>query len=174
MKRRSLRARGKHRVNRGPRAFFMYWRPDTVDYVFDEPGRKLAHAAGEQLGRVNAGDTVWVVTVRSGELSLVARLLVDEVTDQAGAEKYYPEGGLWEASYHIIVADKDVEEMRKVSLAEAVRDLRFVSDVNDRLTRRDGHVDPKQLQTMRLLTDESAGMVKKIWEQSKSKPNRKR
>lgn len=44
-----------------------YWKPETAD-VSLRGDYSLDHSASNQYWRVNVGDTVWIVTVRDGEL----------------------------------------------------------------------------------------------------------
>lgn len=59
-----------------------YWKPETADANL-ERGGLLNHAASDQFHRVHVGDTVWVVTVRTGDLRLLGRIKVGEVVDDA-------------------------------------------------------------------------------------------
>jgi hypothetical protein len=51
-----------------------------------------------------------------------------------------------------------------LSIQQLAGQLRFVSrGGNDRLALIDGQVNPQQLQTMRVLTDEAANLLEQTW-----------
>ena len=60
--------------------YLFYWRNDTVAR---HHGGVLEHAAGEQLGKVQRGDTLWIVTYQSGtsvnQLPVMTNLIVYRV-----------------------------------------------------------------------------------------------
>jgi hypothetical protein len=131
-----------------------YWKPETADDEL-ERGSLLDHAASEQFRRVDVGDHVWIVTVRSGELFLVGRIIVGHVTDQAGAAKLMDTDDLWKSSHHIVAASGTAEPVRDLNISEMAAALRFESK-QDRLAVDGGLVSAQQLQTMRILRPESA------------------
>lgn len=66
--------------------FMLYWIPGTFDTLL-RSGRPLDHLGSNHFHRVRSGDTVWIVTVRSGSLRLVGRLCVELVVDTAEARQ---------------------------------------------------------------------------------------
>lgn len=146
--------------------FLSYWRPDTLDAVI-ESGGPLNHAASNQYGRVNNGDTVWLVTVRSGRLRLAGRIIVSQVTDQAGATRILGETDLWEADYHILSVSGTEHQVTDLDIQQLAPQLRFDSAAgNDRLNvADDGVVSPQQLQTMRVLSPTSVGLLEEVLKQ---------
>lgn len=143
-------------------SFLAYWKPSTVDAEIED-GEPVSHAASNQFGRVEAGDVVWLVTVREGRLRLVTAIDVGHVTDQAGAAALVGKqpSDLWDADTHIVAADGTAREIVDRDIQHLASKLRFVSPGgNDRLTlTSDGLVNPQQLQTMRVLTDGSADLL---------------
>lgn len=141
--------------------FLAYWKPDTADANLARR-RLLNHSAGEQFGRVSRGDTVWIVTVRKGRLVLLGRIVVDRVTDQATAERILDDRDLWEATHHLIAQRGTEVELTETPIDDPAA-LRFESSSGrDRLTVVRGRVDAKQLQTMRICTDECAEMLRAL------------
>jgi hypothetical protein len=63
------------------RDFLLYWKPNTVDEVKDRlRNEPLGRVSSDQLDRIQPGDLVWIITVRSrGKLVVVGRLRVDEI-----------------------------------------------------------------------------------------------
>jgi hypothetical protein len=146
------------------RNFLAYWRPDTVDSVIERNGRRaLDHAASDQFGRVAKGDTVWLVTIREGQLRLVTRIVVERVTGQAGAARLLGcrPAELWKAEYHIVAARGTKLRIMDTDISSLAPLLRFESAVGrDHLdVRDDGTVNPQQLQTMRELSPASANLL---------------
>ena len=149
--------------------FLAYWKPSTVDAQVATGGPQN-HAASEQYGRVQPGDTVWLVTVRGGRLRLVTGITVGRVTGQAGAAALLgvPAADLWEAEYHIVAAAGTGREIVERDIQHLAPRLRFVSaGGNDRLTLGDdGLVNAQQLQTMRVLSPASAGLLAEVLQRS--------
>jgi hypothetical protein len=144
------------------RDFLAYWKPSAVDAQL-LVGGELDHAAGSQYRRTRPGDTVWLVTVRDGRLRLVTRILVEHVTDQAGAGRLLgvdPER-LWAADWHIIAVKGSEWPILDVDIHDLVPSLRFESKSGrDRLAvEDDGTITAQQLQTMRVLSPGSAELL---------------
>jgi hypothetical protein len=156
-----------------------YWKPETAD-VNLQGGYSLNHSASNQYWRVHVGDTVWIVTVRDGDLYLLGRILVAEVTDQQGAIRAFQTTDLWRADFHILAEPETDEVIREIPIAQLAPRLRFRSRAgNDRLAVVDGKVNPQQLQTMRVLTSDAATLLEIALEgghhsdSSKAKPRRR-
>ncbi|MCL6504890.1 MAG: hypothetical protein K6T86_19605 [Pirellulales bacterium] len=143
------------------RDFLAYWKPDTADWNVAKGG-PLNHAASNQFGRVEPGDTVWLVTVRSGRLYLLGRIIVGRVTDQEGAARalHTTKDYLWEADYHIIAANGTAHEITDLDIHSLAASLRFESPTGrDRLAVADNMVSAQQLQAMRVLSPASAELL---------------
>jgi hypothetical protein len=146
----------------------MYWRYDTVLFNMQEPGKLLGHAAGQQLKRVDIDDTVWVVTVqpKTGRLLLVTRLVVGWKGNQADAAKLLGESSedLWEADWHILTQPNPSEPYNLTDITALVPQIWFDSNAgHNQLLITDKGVSPQALQTMRVLTDETAMLLDSIW-----------
>lgn len=141
----------------GHRNLLLYWKPETADHEQAHSG-VLDHAASEQLARVTLGDTIWVVTVRSGHLFLIGRLHVDEITDHAEAVRRRPD--VWEASLHVF--PESPEPYQNLDITDIAASLRFEGKA-DRLALQDGMVNAQQLQTMRNLTEDSVHLLGNRW-----------
>ena len=145
------------------RDFLQLWHHTTADWHLRRR-YVLSHAGSDQFYRVRRGDTVWAVTVYPpGELVLLGRLRVGELTGYEGAKARLGTNDVWEAKYHIIAESGTEELLREVDLMDLAGDIRFVSKVNDRLNLTDGLVKAQQLQTMRELATESASMLGEKW-----------
>jgi len=58
--------------------YMAYWKTDQVHTALEDAarGHMVDHAASEQFGKVQTGDTVWIVNIEKGthRLPLVGRL----------------------------------------------------------------------------------------------------
>lgn len=141
------------------RDLLAYWKPDTADQNV-EIGGLLNHAASNQFRHVESGDTVWLVTVRTGQLYLLGRIKVGQVTDQEGAAQLMNTTDLWVADYHIIAANGTAQEIANIDIQSLASSLRFDSAAgHDRLAVHDNVVSAQQLQTMRVLKPASATLL---------------
>ncbi len=148
--------------------FLSYWVPTTEKR---EPLEPLDHSASDQYGRVNVGDTVWIVTVRSGgQFILIGRIVVDAITDDAGARKRLRTNTIWEAKFHIFAKPKKAEPRDQIDISDIAKALRFESK-KDRLNPKGGQLIQQQLQTMRRLTIESAALLTQRWVGDDAKDN---
>jgi hypothetical protein len=147
------------------RHFLGYWKPATAESELARRG-PFDHTASDQLWKLEDGDVLWIVTVRSGVLVLLGRLIVDRVCDQAKAARILRRKSLWDlwdADYHAIARKGTAEPLREVSLTRIADKLRFESSWNDRLQLKDGQVSPEQLQSMRRLSVDSAALIERAW-----------
>ena len=107
-----------------PRDFLSYWKPETADRSLDVGGT-LGHIASNQYSRVEAGDTVWLVTVQAGELYLLGRVLVGQVTTQDEASRLLGTSDLWESSVHILASEGTDETIQDLPITHLAVALRF-------------------------------------------------
>ena len=144
--------------------YFHYWKPSTVDHNL---GRgPLNHTSGNQLnpGRINAGDTIWVATVRNGVLLLAGRIIVGRIIrGQKAAENFLRTSNLWEAEFHVIAKPGTEENLQEVNIEDIAASLRFQSPSADCLTVTNGRVNAQQLQSLRKLTPESVALLQQRW-----------
>ena len=139
--------------------FTTYWLPQQVR---NSRGVLLDHAADNNFRDVQPGDTVWIVTVRQGELFLVGRISVVRVLDQAGAERLLNER-LWEADFHVYCPRRRSERARVVPLGKDTWNLSFVSDTSPRLISKSGKIDAQQVRRVRRLTPAAAVILNRVW-----------
>lgn len=130
-----------------------YWLPDTFER---ERGRLLNHSASEQFGKVQAGDTVWFVTIADGYLRLIGRLEVDKVVGQREAERILRTQDLWPARYHLIAKTGRMTRASSLDISGIALELRF----EGRVDRLKPDYKGQSFQTMRRLTPASAMVLR--------------
>ena len=169
-------------VDSRPRAFLQLWKYDQATQEI-ELAKPLRHSASGQFGRVQIGDTVWVVTVDAqGILYVIGRIVVGEVlSDDEAVERFGEQ--IYEAEWHIAAQEGTEEHPQWVSLMAIASHLNFDSKGgHTHLNVTNNRVDAKQLQSMRQLTSEAARLVEEHWNSSageskgseREKENRKR
>lgn len=151
------------------RYFTQYWQNRSWDLLRsgNQQGDHLDHTAGSHFRDcgVTAGDMVYVVTIRGGNLFLLARGKVDRITDRRTAARHLdtrPEY-LWDASDHLLFAKDEASRQRfdrmvppataralRVVRADGPRPLKFVSDTR---------LDQQTLRGTCELTAESARLL---------------
>ena len=157
------------------RDFMAYWEPETVDAALDGSGHDN-HAANNQFRRmkVSQGDSVWFVTVRTGRLKLVTRIVVGHVTDQKGAARLLGArpSDLYPARDHIVAAAGTAPTVHEQDIHALAPRLRFESSSgNDRLKLIvGGAANAQQLQTMRILNPASARLLADVIEDGDVRP----
>ena len=77
-----------------PQELLFYWSPETADDVLSREST-LEYVASDQLCRASADDTIWIVTVHGGELFLLSKLYMDEVTNRIGVIKRLGLADVW-------------------------------------------------------------------------------
>lgn len=123
----------------------------------------INHAGSNQFRHIEPGDVLWFVTVRTGKLVLVGRLIVGERTDWEGAMRRLDKQ-VAEKSRFLALAEPGTETyMQEISLEEITESLRFESDCNDRLTLVNGVLNPQQMQMKRRLTYQSSLLIGAKW-----------
>ena len=156
-----------------PRDLLSYWKLATAIANLDRGGL-LRHSASNQYSRVKVGDTVWIVIVRSQRLSLLGRILVGRVTDAIGAAKALRTTDLWNARSHIIAKRGTALPIQEIPIAGLAGRLRFDSQGgNDLLVVKNRAINAQQLQTMRILTRDSAALLQKALERCEPCKRRK-
>jgi tetratricopeptide (TPR) repeat protein/protein-tyrosine phosphatase len=152
-----IASRGNH--------YLLYWQERSViDHASNE--LPLDVVASNGLFGVEAGDTLWIVTLtQDRELFLAGRLIVGEIVEYEEAMRRMPDAGLWQTEYYAFPEPGTEEFIRPIPLTEIAEQLRF-DDENDRLTIRDGQINPQQLRKRRKLTPESAELVTDLWNES--------
>ena len=146
----------------------LYWSPETGDDVLKREDI-LDYVASNQLKRASTGDVIWVVTVYSGELVLLGKLIVDIITDRKDAINRLGRKDVWgDKEYYAIAIRGKEEPLKKISLRNEAKKLVFISS-NLKSTRLDidekGNTNAQQLQTMRILDNASAQLLEQAWKQ---------
>jgi hypothetical protein len=142
------------------RDFLAFWRLETLDAALQAHGL-INYAASNQYSRVKVGDTVWLVSVRSGRLRLIGRVVVGQVTDRDGAARLLGTDRLWAADHYILPATADIRPVVDIDIHHLVPELRFRSaGGSDRLVQdEDGAVSGQQLQALRVLAGDSPRLL---------------
>ena len=147
-----------------------YWKPATA--TAEARTKRLSHASSNQFGRVEDGDTVWLVTVRSGSLELIGKIEVESVCDQEDAAERLEMAAhdLRDDSHHLIATDGGLTPVW-LDIHELEPRIRFISTTGkDRLDLSGGRV-ANQLQTMRELTPESAEILEEAFQANYQEPS---
>jgi len=133
-----------------PQDVMVYWKLPEVR-LFVENEYDLEGAIGKQLQRLSPGDTIWIVTIDSGELILCGPMLLGRVDPESH--------GQWRAK-----VKKGKEQQAKwINLTAVVGAIRFESDRDRFDFDTMGKIKAQQLQTNRILTKETADILRKTW-----------
>jgi hypothetical protein len=153
--------------------YMAYWKTDQVRAAIEDAaeGHMVDHAASEQFGKVQPGDTVWIVNIEKGthRFLLVARIEVGAVVGQREAnrvlkDRYGDDYDVYRATHHLIAIEGSEEPGREIPLGAVARRLRFVSpEPRDRLTITDGRIDAQQVRSLRELTPETIEIFEGLW-----------
>lgn len=145
------------------RHFLLYWKLSKVEYHYYGAG--LDHLASNQLGKVQPGDVIWVVTVRGGDLMLAGRLVAGFVTDAAESDAVFDEFELKNPRWQVTAQPGTVEKMQLINLTDlsVTLSLRFQSPSDRLRLNRQGRLNPISLYNMRQLTDDSASLLNYTW-----------
>lgn len=149
------------------RHFLLYWKFNKVAYHFY--GTPLNHLAHDALKKVQAGDVLWIVTSRSGDLLLAGRLAVGQVLDatqQSPPSLTFPSKA---SRWHVLAATDSAEPMQLINLNELALSLslRFHSPSDRLRINRQGRLNVMSLYHLRRLTDDSAALLNYVWQDSK-------
>lgn len=140
--------------------YFYYWSNSTVA---ENLGTRMEHAAGERLGKVKAGDVLWLITYQDDKLFLVGRVQVGKVVSRREAERLLGTTDLWDARYHVIASPGTAEEIRVVDITDLARSLRFEHSSSPKLP---AEITVQSFRAMRELSPQSAASVAKRWSDS--------
>jgi predicted HNH restriction endonuclease len=147
--------------------YLLYWRLKAVEYRFY--GEPLDHIAHDRLGKVEAGDVVWIVTARGGDLLLAGRVQVGQVIDESEADSVFDPFELFTARWHVTVADGTAEPMQLINLTDLsiTLSLRFQSSADRLRLDKRGRLNTLSLFNLRLLTDDSGALLNYAWNSAK-------
>ncbi len=144
------------------RTWMKYWKPDQL--VSPEDGGLLRHMASKQLDRVSRGDRVWITGVRAdGTFITKGSIRVNKVIGKKEAQRLLARA-VWDAPFHVVLPAADATKCMDVDITKIAPRLRFESETAQALTLTAGRVNGQQLQTMRVLTPESARLIETAWQ----------
>jgi hypothetical protein len=138
--------------------YLQYWKHvDNAETL--ATGEGLEHTAGNQLGKVRSGDTIWIVTFISGRLYLVGRIVADVVVKRSVAERMLHNTNLWKARYHVVARRETISPLRTIGIERIAKRLRFLGEI-DRLPPR---YTGRSFQTLRTLTPATGQLLRRRW-----------
>ncbi len=141
-----------------PRHFMAFWRSETHDNALRNQ-QPISYAASSQFSRVDATDTVWIVSTRSGSLRLVGRIVVDQICDHDTAVQALGNEELWPAKLYVIAQEDSIRVVADVDIHHLVSELRFAGSSPQLSAKPDGTIDGRQLQTLRELASDSPQLL---------------
>jgi hypothetical protein len=151
-------------------AYTHYWTNKTCEQSVRDGWhlRPLDHAAGSQFLRngVRVGDDIYVVTVKSGRLFLIARFTVGRITTSDSEARRYLDYEPWSAPDHLhaeVGTSTSCNFEREVPLGRA-RQLRFETKAGTRepLFKDESHLDQQTMRGVRKLTANSARILEEL------------
>lgn len=132
--------------------FLQYWK----NY---QPGQFLAVSASKQFVRrkISVGDTLWLVTLLDKRLTLLGNMTIHEFVDPGEARRRFGRN-LYPADTYAIPTQMPAGPIVETDISAIARKMRF-NAASDRF--RFGPSNPlgRQLQSMRLLTAETAALL---------------
>lgn len=137
--------------------FLQYWKLYNREAEFGTP---LHFSASSQYHRrkVAPGDTFWLVALLQGRLTLLGSLVVDDLLDRDQALERLGDK-IYRATTYIVSRADSESSITEIDIQGIAQNLRFEGGV-DRLPRsKAGKTDGKSLQSIRLLTSESAALL---------------
>ena len=140
------------------RAFTHYWKNST----WERNDNLLGHTASNLFKKrgVEAGDSIFIVTVDAGMLYVGCVLQVDQVVGRRETQKLLG-GKVWETSDHII-AKKNQPFYKNLRVPlDTVRALRFEGG-KSLVFKEPGKLDQQTLRGVRELAPESADILRRI------------
>jgi len=145
--------------------YLKYWKKESVEEqrLHEDV---LSHSGSGHYGRLQIGDTVWIVTIRNNgaQMGLIGRIIVGEILNHEEALEIFHADTLYDTDYHVIAVPGTEEENREVDIIDIARDLRFIApDGRDRLRVSNNRVNGQQLQSIRKLTPESVVLLTTKW-----------
>jgi hypothetical protein len=163
--------------------YMAYWKTDQVRVALEDAthGRMVDHAASEQFGKVQPGDTVWIVNIEKGthRFLLVARIEVGDVVGQRQANRvlkarHGDEYDVYRATHHLLAIAGSEETAREIPLDPVATQLRFVAPQSrDRLTITEGQVDQQQVRAVRELTPDTIEIFEGLWRNASGRDMRR-
>jgi hypothetical protein len=139
--------------------YLSYWKPGTALNELDAGG-ELCRSASNQYGKIEIGDSVFIVTVwPTGDLILLGRIKVSELLERSAARARYDSENLWDANWYILAEKGTTMPVSEIDISGVAIRLRFRSNLDRLSVSPDGAVKPQQLQTIRALTSDSSAIL---------------
>jgi len=152
------------------RNFLLYWSPDRVE-AHMRSECDLEFISGGQLGAIEEGDVVLVVTVnKDGELLLVGRLPVGEIADYRRVTEITGATGIEKAEFYAIAESPLESELLEINLGNKIGDIRFAGS-DAILELENGCLPLQQLEPIRELDTDTAVLLHKLWIDEAEKQN---
>ena len=145
--------------------YFVYWKPKNVDHDL-ALGLPMDFARSNQFSKANSGDTFWIITVRNGDLKLLGKMKVEEVTDRDDAAKKLGYDNLLEGELYALAKEGTAQPIRESSIMNLVDHIKFDSKAHRNSINRtaDGKIEAQQFQSMRKLTRDSVIILEEFLE----------
>ena len=163
--------------------YMAYWKTDQVRAALEDAthGHIVDHTASEQFGKVQPGDTVWIVNIEkvTHRFLLVARIEVGNVVGQREANRvlkarHGDEYDVYRATHHLLAIEGSEESAREIPLDPVATQLRFVAPQSrNRLTITGGQVDQQQVRAVRELTSDTIEIFEGLWRSASGRDMRR-
>lgn len=147
------------------KSYLQYWKLSQAEFELEQ-NCNIFHSASEQFKRnIEKGDFLWIVTADGQSLFLLAGFSIEEKLTDEQARTIYGDD-IYEASCHVFGNEKLRYPIVKIDITDKVEGIRFVSPTGrDRLDFNNPKGWPGQLQTVRLLTNETHEIFKVLMQE---------
>lgn len=142
------------------RYFTTYWKNETWDRHSSSTARHTASNQYRARG-IRPGDTIYITTIRAGQLYVGSRLVVGRVVDRESAVKHFHEPDLWDAADHILAKKAEPFFTDCAVPVQTARRLRFLPEGRLAFKTRD-QIDQQTLRGVRELTADSARLLDQV------------
>jgi hypothetical protein len=135
------------------RHFLQYWKHHNQ-------GDYLNCSASKQFSKrhLTIGDSLWLVTLSEGKLILLGNLVIHKLLSPTQARRKF-RSNLYPSDKYAVPASAPMDPIAPVDISEIAHDLRFDAE-SDRLAAFGNKpINGRQLQSLRLLTEESAQLL---------------
>src|SRR5258706_12072176 len=101
-----------------PREFLAYWKPEGLDYLRYVQW-KARYLGSNQLDKrgISPDDRIWITTLRSDQLNMVAPLVVGEIVGPERATELIGVTAVYRSKWYAIAA-RDPQTVRQFSIDE--------------------------------------------------------